>query len=275
MCRSLFEFAGEVEDRIVQAPHLLLCLGFDGTLAPFVDAPNGASLPGQVRRLLSTLAQDDRISLTVLSGRERSDLQERVGIPGLIYAGNHGLELSGPGFLFVEPMAAACRGELQTLAEELTHRLRDTPGAVVEDKGLTISVHVRMVPASQRDEVRHQIRMALSRVSHPFVVVRDEKVFEIRPRVYWDKGTAVLCIKAQFGQPGTLVIYVGDDATDEDAFESLPDGITVKVDGNVPTAARYRLESLTEVRRFLEWVADILHRTTPQGGALVVTGSKH
>jgi trehalose-phosphatase len=226
-----------------------------------VEDPASAYLPPQIDRVLRSLAVDERISLAILSGRERSDLQNHIGIPNLIYAGNHGLEISGPGFLFVEPMAAACRDELQTLAEDLTVRLQAVDGALVEDEGLTISIHDRLVAASDRDEVRHLIRAALARMSHPFVLTRGERVYEIRPRVYWDKGTAVLCIRAQFGQPGTLVIYLGDDVTDEDAFEAVPDGITVKVDGVASTAAHYRLEGPTEVRRFLEWVDDIHHRT--------------
>ena len=51
--------------------------------------------------------------VAIVSGRERSDLQARVGIPGLVYAGNHGLEISGPGLVFVEPMAIGDRDSLE------------------------------------------------------------------------------------------------------------------------------------------------------------------
>jgi trehalose 6-phosphate phosphatase len=260
MCQPLFDTMGEVEGRILQAPHLLLCLAYDGTLAPLVDEPAMAYLPPHVERVLRSLAEHERVSIAVLSGRERADLQAHVGLPGLIYAGNHGLEISGPGFLFVEPAAAACREQLQALAADLNNRLQAVAGVQVEDKGLTISVHYRQVEADEREEVRRLVHAALANTSHPFVLTLGEKVYEIRPRVYWDKGSAVLCIQSQFGRPGTLTVYVGDDETDEDAFTALPDAITIKVDGPSETAARYLLDGPAEVRRFLEWVESLLHQ---------------
>lgn len=261
MCRPLFDVLWEVENRITMVPHWLICTGYDGTLTPIVDDPSAAYLSPQMERVLLSLAGNERVSLAILSGRERSDLQTRVGIPGLIYAGNHGLEISGPGFLFVEPMASTYRAELQNLAADLTARLQPLAGVLVEDKGLTITVHERQALAPEREQVRREVRAALAKSKRPFLLTTDDKVFEIRPRVYWDKGTAVFCIKAQYGQPGTAVIYLGDDATDEDAFEALADEITIQVDGGPETSAHYRLESPVEVRKFLEWLDDHLHRS--------------
>src|SRR5262249_22807685 len=149
-----------------------------------------ARLCQQMERVLLSLAAQERVSLAILSGRERADLQARVGIPGLIYAGNHGLEISGPGFLFVEPMASSCQPELQALAEDLASPLQSIPGAGVEDRGLTLCVHDRGLDADQREAVRQAVHAALSQAHHPFVVTAGERDYEIRPRVYWDKGTA-------------------------------------------------------------------------------------
>ena len=142
MSQALFDDVHEVEARILHAPHILLCLDFDGTLAHFT----ATSLARFVCRLRwsgrsCSLAEIADVTLAIISGRERADLQARIGMPGLIYAGNHGLEISGPGFIFVEPTAAAQVGTLQELADELTAKLQAIPGALVEDKGLTISVH--------------------------------------------------------------------------------------------------------------------------------------
>ena len=54
-------------------------------------------------------------------------------------------------------------------------------------------------------------------------------VFDIRPRMYWNKGEAVRWIASRIGQPNALVIFIGGDPTDEDAFAALPDGITIGV----------------------------------------------
>src|SRR5258708_23068160 len=100
MSQPLFDALSEVAERIRQAPHCLLCLDFDGTLAPFVPDPGDAFLPPAIDRTLRDLAGHDSLALAIVSGRDRADLQGRVGIPGVIYAGNHGLDISGSGFVF-------------------------------------------------------------------------------------------------------------------------------------------------------------------------------
>src|SRR5262249_2229517 len=153
----------------------------------------------------------------------------RVGIPNLIYAGNHGLEISGDGLIFVEPTAAARCAALKELSADLASKLQHFPGVFVEDKGLTLSVHYRMAAATDREAVRRIAHDTLAGMNHMFRVTRGNEVFEIRPCVSWNKGTAVHWIKEQLGRPDALTIYLGDDVTDEDAFVTLPEAIRVKV----------------------------------------------
>ncbi|HEY1861417.1 MAG TPA: trehalose-phosphatase, partial [Gemmataceae bacterium] len=90
MSRSLLDCLEELAPRLKAARSLALFLDFDGTLVPFSDEPDRVTLPPALRRLLVELsAREDRI-VALVSGRERADLQTRIGIPGLIYAGNHG-----------------------------------------------------------------------------------------------------------------------------------------------------------------------------------------
>jgi trehalose 6-phosphate phosphatase len=273
MNERLFDAQQVLEERIASASHVLLCLDFDGTLASFVANPIGASLSQQMERALKALADRDGISLAIISGRERADLQAHVNINGLIFAGNHGLEISGPGFLFVEPSAVAKSAELQHMTDLLRTSLREIPGVQVEDKGLTASVHYRNTPPDHWDEVKRLVHSVLASADHPFLVSPGEKIFEIRPRVNWHKGSAVARILEHLNQPDALVIYVGDDATDEDAFRSIADGITVKVRAaGAETAAQYLLENPPEVRKFLEWIDAILRRKHPApAGKLVET----
>jgi trehalose 6-phosphate phosphatase len=191
----------------------------------------------------------------MISGRTRDDLQQRTNLPGIIYAGNHGLEISGPGFVYVDKTSVECRAELQSLANELVRRLAAIQGAWVEDKGLTLSVHFRRVSPAQHDEVRHLVHTALAAASHPFVLSTGHRVFEVRPRANWTKGDAVLWIKAQQTTSDSLVIYLGDDSTDEDAFALLAQDITVKVGNGCPTVAQYNVESQEQVGEFLVWLA--------------------
>jgi trehalose 6-phosphate phosphatase len=255
MSRSAFMHLDEIEVQLRAALAVLLCFDFDGTLAPIVDSPDLAELPAPVRRLLLQLARRENVTLAIISGRSLDDLRQRVGVADWIYAGNHGLEISGPGLTFVEPSAAACQETLHQLANNLGSRLQSVSGVLVEDKGLTVSVHYRQVAAEDGEEVRRQVHAALSSTSHPFVLNTGHMVYEIRPRVYWNKGDAIHWIAEQRGMTHSLPVYMGDDATDEDAFAALTDGITIKVGNNAETAARYHVDNQTEVQEFLAWLS--------------------
>ena len=266
MSRRLFDVLEEIDARVKPAPHLLLFLDFDGTLVPIAAHPDLVHLPPLRTIALKSLGAVDTTTITIISGRERTDLQKRVGVPGLIYAGNHGLEISGPGFMFIEPTAIACRPALQALAAELAGRVGMTPGAFVEDKGLTLSVHYRQAPIDAAESIRQTVHAALANASHPFQLTAGDMVFDVRPRVNWTKGTAATWIRSQLAKPDALSIYVGDDATDEDAFAALPDGITVKVGGGPSeTAAAFQVENTDEVWRFLDWLKMTLTRRVPAG----------
>jgi trehalose-phosphatase len=257
MSKPFFDAIHEVSERIFQASQLLLCLDYDGTLTGFVDNPMGASLSPHMERVLSSLAEHDTVKVAIISGRERADLQTRIDVPGLIYAGNHGLEISGPGFVFIEPSAAAHTDLLKTLAADLTAKLQGIEGALVEYKGLTLSVHYRQVAPDKWEEVRHIVHGKLASESYPFVLTTGEMVFEIRPRVYWNKGTAVNWLRERLGKPGLLTIFVGGELTDAEVFKALAsDDITVSVHSDSETVAQYTLEGPSEVRKLLEWVDD-------------------
>jgi trehalose 6-phosphate phosphatase len=255
MCRRLFDSLGEIHERIVQASYLLLCLDFDGTLAEIAKDPTKVFLSGRMRLTLQSLSRCLNTSVAIISGRERADLQSRVDIPGLIYAGNHGLEISGPGFIFVEPGATARRATLEKLIPRLERGLEGILGARVEDKGLTVTVHYRQAAASEWERLRQITETSLADSSHLFHMTAGDKVYEIRPHGSGTKGTAVGWIKERLEKPNALVTYVGDDATDEDAFRALGEDITVKVGCSPQTAAQYQLDGPADVQRFLEWLA--------------------
>ncbi len=109
MSRPLFDSLEEIGERISTAGYLFFCLDYDGTLIAADEVAAHASLPAGDQATLQGLAAHPNLSLALISGRERADLEARVGIPGLIYSGNHGLEISGPGFSFVEPTAVESR----------------------------------------------------------------------------------------------------------------------------------------------------------------------
>src|SRR5688572_6367688 len=106
MSVPLFDALEEVSARVRAAPHLLLFADFDGALAPVYDNPAAATLSAEVRPLLCALAGSGKVTVTVVSGRSAADLRGRADLADVIVAGNHGLEIAGPGFEYVDPAVA-------------------------------------------------------------------------------------------------------------------------------------------------------------------------
>src|SRR5258708_32842050 len=129
MSRFLFDHLDELTGPIKAGRSLALFLDFDGTLVAFEDRPDQVQLPPAVRDSLLALSRKANLLVGIVSGRQRADLQTRVGVPDLIYAGNHGLEISGPGFIFIEPTAVGYREKLQAFAKSLPSPLKPLEGA--------------------------------------------------------------------------------------------------------------------------------------------------
>lgn len=254
MSRPVFEHLSEIAERIARAQNILLFLDFDGTLTPIVAHPDLAHLSHEVRETLRGLAQREDVRLAIISGRSLADVRARIGIAGLIYAGNHGMEISGPDLEFVEPQAASAREELQRFTHRLQSRLQHLSGVVVENKGLTASVHFRQTPPARHEELAQIVQAELGDENRRFKLTTGKMVYEIRPRVNWHKGFAARRISASAVRAGTLVMCLGDDATDEDMFLALPEAVSIKVGAAEKSAADYFLVDTRAVCAFLGWL---------------------
>jgi len=254
MLSSLRKVITEVLDR-VGGPKASLCLDFDGTLAAIAPEPSEARLDQSVRQALLAIQETDRIMVGVISGRAIEDLTHRVGIDGLVYAGNHGLEILGNGLRFVEPDALLAKDELRQTVKELVASLWPIPGIRIEDKRLTAAVHYRLAADSQLPKIWAAVNQAVSPYASRLHVRSGKKSIEITPRTGWNKGSAVCWINRRFGIPPRSSVYVGDDTTDEDAFVALKGGVTIKVGPSRQTHAHYSLKDPGEVQELLEYIA--------------------
>jgi len=256
----------EMSRRIREAAHILLLSDYDGTLTPIVERPELAELPPQTREKLKALAGRHRYTVGIISGRALSDLKQKVKLNGIVYAGNHGLEIEGPGFRFVNPVAEEVKPVLRLLYQVLTGALGAIRGVLVEDKGLTLSVHYRQVDDGEEREVKQ----VFDRVTGPAQAMgklratSGKKVYEVRPAVAWHKGKAIeLLVKKRRRRArnrGLLVIFMGDDLTDEDGFKVVESykGLSLFVgDENPQSVARYFVASPAEAERFLELLLDV------------------
>jgi trehalose 6-phosphate phosphatase len=255
MPQPLFNHLSDIESLLRASQRILLFLDFDGTLTPIVEIPDQAVLPSKTRSILHRLSQNASCSVVIVSGRALSDIRERIGLAGLTYSGNHGLEICGAGLYFIEPEAVQLSKMLGEISCRVRHRLGHIPGVEIENKVLTTSIHFRRAPRGSLDEIRKIVFREIASSEGIFRVTRGLQVLEIRPRVDWNKGTAVRWIQERTGTVGTLSFYIGDDVTDEDAFCALPAGVTVRVGQAMRTAARYYLEDESWVVHFLAWLA--------------------
>ena len=126
----------------------------------------------------------------------------------------------------------------------------------MEDKEFSASVHYRQAREQDRPHVSDIVRDTVAHVADLFRVNHGLEVFEIRPKVKWNKGSAAKFIITLSGFPDALPIYLGDDVTDEDAFLALDEGITVRIGRSSGTAARFHLEDQQSVDEFLKWLHD-------------------
>ncbi len=246
-----------LNERLIRAESLLVCLDFDGTLAPIVDEPTLAMLPVETRQTLNELAAQVDVTIAVVSGRALDDVKGRVGMPDLIYAGNHGLEIEGPGLWFEHPVAAGLKAKVCHVTERVAAKARALDGVEIESKGLSSSVHFRRSSPAAQIELALVVRETVADDDPDIAITAGKMVHEIRPRIGWDKGTAVIWIREHLGGDRDLPIVLGDDLTDESAFLAFDDAITICVDPRRPTAAKYQLENPDEVRDFLNWVSRV------------------
>jgi trehalose 6-phosphate phosphatase len=257
----IFDTWKTIANKIRAASHTLLMFDFDGTLTPIVDTPEMAELSEESRKLLKSLARCPNSTIAIISGRAINDLQSKIEIPGIIYAGNHGLEIQGPDLAFVHPITEEVGPVLRMIALVLKKALGAIRGAIVEDKGLTLSVHYRLVDDQEVDEVKDILdsTVGVAAVLGKVRTTSGKMVHEVRPAVPWDKGKAVKLLMKRYGkggrQSGLLPLYVGDDLTDEDAFKVIESygGIAVYVGGeNHQSSASYYLKFTEEVDNLIK-----------------------
>ncbi|MCZ4584325.1 trehalose-phosphatase [Rhodococcus opacus] len=240
-------------------------LDFDGTLSDIVSDPSAAVLVDGVAAELARLTRECPVA--VISGRDLADVQARVGMAEIWYAGSHGFELAGPqGQYYENPDALAAVPVLHHATRALTDRLRDVPGVLIEPKKYTVAVHYRNVAADRIDEVVATVRDVATSGEVRLRVIGGRKVVELRPDVDWDKGRALNWVLEHIHDARSLLpIYVGDDLTDEDAFDAVSAtgvGIVVRSSeiGDRRSAARFAVNDPAQVRELLQRLGDLLGR---------------
>ena len=248
--------------KAIDIPRLGLITDVDGTISPIVDVPDEARVTPRNLDLLAELQA--QLTLTaVVSGRAAKDVYQRIGLPGLVYIGNHGMEQWQDGKVIVSPTAAAYRDALAVATTEIKQTL--VAGMRFEDKGATLSVHYRQT--SDPEQVAMKLTPSMQSIAekHGLHLTQGRMVFEFRPPVEIDKGTAFGDL-IKFHQLDAA-FYIGDDTTDVAAFltarrlhesgQCLAYGLGVEFQGTpqaVLTEADYLVQEVAGVESFLGWL---------------------
>ncbi len=241
----------ELKNLVLGRDPILLLLDFDGTLSEIAPRPEQATLCPGNEMLLCQLAGRPDFVVGVISGRSLHDVEPRVNVPGLVYAGNHGLEIRGRGLDYRHPDADAASRTISQASHDLELRLAGVPGAFVENKTYTLTTHFRQTPPYYHD----QVVSVFGDIAQPLVqsgschVTEAKMALELRPSIDWNKGRALTLIRSRLS-PQSFPVYMGDDATDEDAFGAVNCaggfGVYVGASG-AATCATWRLPSPAEV----------------------------
>lgn len=235
-------------------------LDFDGTLSEIAAQPESAALVDGGSEALRALA--GQCPVAVISGRDTSDVHERVKVDGIWYAGNHGSEFVAPdGTHHDNAAAVGATGALERAATQLAELLNDIPGIRAEYKRFAVAIHFRNVDQQHVDRVIATARKVGR--TNGLRVTLGRRVIELHPSFEWDKGRTLNWILEHIEGPGSdpvLPIYVGDDITDEDAFDAIQfDGVGIAVrhseDGDRPCAALFSLENPSAVCQFVRRLA--------------------
>ncbi len=239
-------------------------LDYDGTLTPIVRRPEDAELSRNMRQIIRKLAANCPVA--IVSGRDLQDVRERVGIDRLYYAGSHGFDIVGPDIRHREhPEGSRLLPEIDRAEKALRKRLSAIDGCRVERKKFAVAVHYREVAEENVPAIEKAVQ-AVQAEQSGLRMSGGKKIFELQPDVEWNKGRAVRWLLEDVFDldcSAVLPVYIGDDVTDEDAFQEIRnDGIGIRVSDTQAndSAARYRLRDPQEVRQFLLKLADKLQQ---------------
>ena len=198
-----------------------LVTDIDGTISAIAPTPAEAVVTADVRESLRRLSERLAV-VTVISGRAAAAGEAMVGVPDLIYVGNHGMERCHRGLPSAHPVAVASMDAVAAALDEIAVAARaggHDAGMIVENKGLSGTVHYRLAPEPEAARAALLPLAVAAADRHGLVVTEGRLIVELRPNVVVNKGTAIVDLAAEHSLRG--IVFLGDDLTDVDGFVAL------------------------------------------------------
>jgi trehalose 6-phosphate phosphatase len=241
-----------------QYTHVFLFLDYDGTLAPFCDNPADAIPLQGTEDILDQLERKKRVTTGIISGRPVAELKDMLNDRKCFYVGLHGLEIMAPDGKRIKDQIKANQRLVQ-LRKYLICQYSNKKGFLLEDKGDVLTLH--HPPDIDQDKLVLFIKERIKTDS--LEVIPGRQIVEIRPSG-WNKGKAVDFLVKFLSRKENifdyLIIYIGDDSTDEDVFNYIETDSTVYVknESGLTTAACYYVKDPREVQKLLKKIESLL-----------------
>ncbi|WP_437969403.1 trehalose-phosphatase [Sorangium sp. So ce260] len=208
---------GQLIERAAAAPSLLLATDFDGTISEIAAVSGGAVADPGAIETLEALSRAPGTAVAIVSGRTIYDVAARTAaLEGVWRVGEHGAEIAAPGGVLVYQAEAPAEA-LDALEQDADEIARRVPAFWVQRKRCSIALHWRLVSAEDRPAAFDAIEAWSGAARRRgLVVMKGRSIHEARDAAH-DKGGALAFLLARL-PPGTLVLYAGDDTTDEPAI---------------------------------------------------------
>ncbi len=253
--KNIWKNEKEVSQKLKSANGVLIFLDFDGTLSPIVTNFKDASIAfPKAMDTLKKISSLNGVFVMIVSGRKLKSLKEKIDLPSLNYAGNHGLEWIINGVYDRYPFNERIVDSLNEVKKIYNRLSKEYEGIFIEDKSMSLSLHYRNLKNISEENFIEVFYKSVKKIKNENIIefIEGKKVIDARPKIEWNKGQIVNMVSQQI--PGRLTIAIGDDTTDEDMFKKITNGLAIRVGEGDASRAEYYLENIEDVYRFLNYI---------------------
>lgn len=262
----LFDHILQINTKILKSGFIFLLLDYDGTLIPFKDKPSDVTTPKKIKKIIRELIKNQKIMVIIVTGRSLYDIKKLLNINGLSFIALHGLCIeTSDGVQFSWKQSNQVQLLIKQIKKDIEDEIKKENGAFLEDKGLTLVLHYRLLSINKIQKIKKKFKNAVNTNDRKNIleIINGEKVIETRPKG-WNKGKAIEMLLTKYAKKKDIFpIYIGDDITDEDAFKVLKKrGISIYVANQSKrmTTARYWVKNPDEVFCFLQSLSQLLNQ---------------
>lgn len=246
-------------------PKTAIVTDIDGTISEIAPTPEKALVTKAMQNMLVKLKEKFSM-VAVISGKSALNAREMVGVEGLLYVGNHGMEFLKDGKLSKHPDVEKYIPVIKKTGQKLKNGdISSMKGLIFEDKGICYTIHYRL--SNPSDNPREKILKTLhgDPECKKLNISEGRQLVELKPPISCDKGTILHDIIEEYGLE--KIIYLGDDITDLDAFDKLKQmqnegkirGSSILVlSSEIPSTVKkdstYFVNGVDEVLKFFQWL---------------------